>query len=551
MIPRIRRLLPAPRSVVKTPRRSPLTVHESSKREKTTPRHSTSVSKTGFHDSLRDLIDLLAQVHSDSSKPEIQLQRRDRALPHLERLNHRGPDHGLRLWLDRLRQTGHPLPGEQFCRFLQLQSLLLALLGLMVGWASARTVFAYDGSVPVNVVSVLAVFVGLQLMLLALLSILLLPPRLSSRIPPLRHIQTWLLWLSPGHWSRFLLRLAPAPAQKAMQSSAPWDVLRQPHLASCIKWLAIHATQFFATAFFAGGLATALYLVTFSDLAFSWSTTLQTEPRQIYNVTQWLSTPWSSWLPAAVPSEDLIRQTQLYRQTGPDASVSPERWGEWWPFIVACILTYGLAPRLLLLALARYRLHTTVRKALVHLPGSAVVWDRLSSHTVSTQAREPDPDPPDNNPSPPAGTAPSRISCGEFLTVNWGGLDLPDTTLATHLKDHWFAHAAMTLHAGGRLSVEIDSEVIESAAKLPATIGIAVFVKSWEPPVLELIDFLRELRTATGHGRLIVVCPVGWTPTDNQPAPPVEHHLEAWRKQIASLRDHDLALRPWPGGPHS
>jgi hypothetical protein len=525
-------------------------VHASSNREKATPEHLAPVQKVGFQASLRDVTDLLAQIHADSGQPETVLQRRDRALSGLEQLNQLGPEPGLRRWLDRLRQSGQRLPGEQFCHFHQLQSLLLAVIGLIVGWGSAKAVFAYDGSVPVNVVHVLAVFVGLQLLLLLLLGVLLLPARLAGHIPPLQLLQTGLLWLSPGHWSRYLLRFAPNSVNRALQSPAPWDTLRNPYLASCIKWLAVHATQYFATAFFAGGLATALYLVAFSDLAFSWSTTLQTEPRQIYSLTETLSAPWKTWLPGAAPTEDLIRQTQLYRQAGPDGTVSPAKWGEWWPFIIACIITYGLIPRLILLSIARYRLHATLRSALVHLPGSALVWDRLSTRVVSTQARDPDPDTPSDAAGQSLPTAPAGLPCAEFMAINWGGLDLADSLLAKHLRDQWFAQTALTLHAGGRLSVDVDSEVVQSAAKLPRPIGVAVFVKSWEPPILELLDFLRDLRRAIGHGRLMVLCPVGWATKENQPIPPAEIHLIPWRNQVASLHDPDLALRPWPGGPH-
>jgi hypothetical protein len=301
-------------------------------------------------------------------------------------------------------------------------------------------------------------------------------------------------------------------------------------------------------AFYSGALATALYLVAFSDLAFSWSTTLQADAGQVQRVTDALSIPWTRWIPDAVPSEDLVSETQYYRQSGPSPTIKPARWGEWWPFLIASMVTYGLIPRLVLLLVSTWRFRRVMLRAFVEAPGAALVWDRLTSQLVTTQASQEEQDATTES---GLGRGEDRISlpsAREFLLVNWGGVSLEDTELKAHVTQVWHAQVAMVMHAGGRVSVEADAGVIEAASRLSAAIGVAVFLKGWEPPVLEALDFVREMRAALGPQRLLVVCPVGWDKA-GRPVAPAEAQLQQWQRRLRSTGDRALAVRPWPGGP--
>jgi hypothetical protein len=69
----------------------------------------------------------------------------------------------------------------------------MAAAGSIAGVAVALAAFAYDSSQPVNVVRLLLLLVGTQLVLLAL-TLLLLP----GRVPGLKHVQDLLTALNPG-----------------------------------------------------------------------------------------------------------------------------------------------------------------------------------------------------------------------------------------------------------------------------------------------------------------------------------------------------------------
>ena len=77
----------------------------------------------------------------------------------------------------------------------------MAAVGSIAGVAVALAAFAYDGSQPVNVVRLLALLVGVQLVLLVF-TLLLLP----GRVPGLRHVQDLLTALNPGAWAAGVFR---------------------------------------------------------------------------------------------------------------------------------------------------------------------------------------------------------------------------------------------------------------------------------------------------------------------------------------------------------
>jgi hypothetical protein len=285
---------------------------------------------------LADLIDLVVQMQRDAGRPEAALHRRDRTLVGALRPHARETRSLLLAWLDALRRTEARLPGRALGAIYRLQIVILVLLGLVVGWVAAATVYSYDGSRPVNVVQVLAVFVAAQLLLLLPLGVVMLPRRLTRLVPGFTAIQESLAWLSPGQLIRLLARWLPEgirqPLTSAARSGSPYG--RQ--LGGVQKWAVLFPAQAFAIAFNLGALAGCLYLITFSDLAFAWSTTLEPDPEQVHRLTRILSWPWASFVPDAVPPLDLIRETLYYRQTGVPEVVAPSprcRESQWFSIV--------------------------------------------------------------------------------------------------------------------------------------------------------------------------------------------------------------------------
>jgi hypothetical protein len=400
----------------------------------------------------------------------------------------------------------------------------------------------------VNVVQVLVVFVGAQLLLLPPLGVVMLPRRWTRLVPGFVTVQEALAWFSPGQLIRLLARWLPEKIRQPLTSATQSGSPQSRQLGRVQKWAILFPSQAFAIAFNLGALAGCLYLITFSDLAFAWSTTLEPNPEGVHRLTGILSSPWAAFVPDAVPSLDLIRETLYYRQTGVSDLADPSRWGQWWPFLVASMITYGLLPRLFLLALAGGQLHRSLRRAFVEMPGVTVVLDRLTCELVSTQATSPEAPAGASSVDPTlASTTPAPLDAGELSVVNWSGLEVTDDALTMQCQAAWTREIIGVYHAGGRRSVSADEETIAALAASPASAGIALVVKAWEPPVMELLDFIRELRQSAGPRRLIIVAPAG-IHTAGRLTPPRPADLAQWKKLLRRLQDPALAVRPWSEG---
>jgi hypothetical protein len=519
------------------------------------------------------LVDLAVQMERDADRPEAELHRRDRLLL-AQRPEGGGGDlgpaalpgdqdsGGARLlashrrarllgWLEALRATGEALPGVGVSAAYRLLVAALTGVGLVLGWSVAALVFRYDGSRPVNVVEVLAVFVGAQLTLLVLLGVVLMPPRWLRLLPGALTVQEALAWFSPGQALRLLQRRLPPAVRELVTRTGRPMAAGLPGLGAVRKWAGVFAAQGFAVAFNVGALAGCLYLVAFSDLAFAWSTTLEPSVERVHRLTEWASMPWAWWVPEAVPSPELIRETLFYRREAVPVAIPAGRWGGWWPFLVACMITYGALPRVVLLALAGGRLRAEVRRALLEAPGVALVLDRLESAWVATQAtgaeREPEP-----GRSGGSVEAPDEVRAAprKLTLVNWGGLELEESRLRERLAGDWRCEVLGMEAAGGSASLEADAAVVSALAQTPEDSGVALLVKGWEPPLLELLDFLRDLRRAGGNRRVLVVVPLGLGEAEGgpwQPLPAVE--LERWRRRLQRLGDPGLVVRSWPLAP--
>ncbi len=392
-------------------------------------------------------------------------------------------------------------------------------------------------------------FVGVQLLLLALLGIVILPHRLTRHLPGVVAVQEALAWLSPGQFTRLAFRLLPRELRERLTELIQHSSPHRQQFGRVQKWAIVFAAQTFAVAFNVGALAGCLYLITFSDLAFSWSTTLEPNVEKVHHLTQVLATPWAWTTQSAVPSLELVRETLYYRQAGVPHSGNPTRWGEWWPFLVACMVTYGFVPRLWLLTVAGWRFRRCVNHALVEAPGVTVVLDRLTSELVITQATGgdgQDAEAPAGRPVEPNATA---LEVARLCLVNWGGLDLPDEALQDCVHQAWQREILSVHHAGGRASLDDDGQTIAALGAAPSDTGLALFVKGWEPPVLEFTDFVRDLRQTVGERRLILVVPAGMDDT-GQLVPPRDLDAVQWQKRLRALGDAALVVRPWSkGGP--
>jgi hypothetical protein len=330
---------------------------------------------------LGDLVDLEARLLDEQADPEEVRRTRYRQLGRRLADPHPLPDDPGTLLKALLRLDPRPDSlGRRFASALKLLQFGLAALGLLVGGGLALGVFQNTDRHPVNLLTVLAVFVGAQLALLALLLLAILPTDDNRASGPVQH-----LLLGALHW--ILRRVGVADKLLALQDRL--DAHR-----GLLKWTLLRATQVFGVAFNIGAIACAYYRFASTDIDFGWSTTLMIEPETVQRWAKAIAAPWSWIKPSALePNLDLVQATQYSHLQGkylhPRDPLS--HFFAWYGFVMFAIFTYGFVPRLVFLMIASLR----VRYILVDTPRNNVelarLCDWMREPVVSTRPEGPEP----------------------------------------------------------------------------------------------------------------------------------------------------------------
>ena len=452
----------------------------------------------------------------------------------------------LRFWLE------HAPSLELEARIRRVQSALALLrwlllgVGLFLGWAAASALLQFEVHAGrINIVLCLGLLVLLPLGMLVLAVV--------GAIASLRLTDDGAG--IAGGWRRF------AMARGAM-SLLPGSVRRDVEIllgrmtAHSRLYARVQRAQLFGwsqsvgLAFSVGALTATLAFVVFTDLAFGWSTTLDVEPTQIHRLTRVLSAPWAAFWPDAAPTLDLVESTRHFRVSaglGGAAGSAPEDahihfvdpilYGGWWPFLVAALVFYGLMPRLLVLGLGSRWLSGEVAKAIALTPGVDRLVERLTTPIIETQATAPQ----SELGRAEAGLVPVveaadwiRERGGEApVVVRWAEASTDEALVAALA-----APGLRVRDAGGRRTLAEDAALVAAcgAEKAPTggkgQGGVALCVRAYEPPVLDVLDFLADLRRAIGRERGLCVLLEAGTPADQ----------DAWRHKLMGLGDPGLRV---------
>lgn len=442
---------------------------------------------------IRRLLEFDSQVQRDSDQSQAFLHRRDRRFA-LD-CRDRGQSPGPKLWLGHVRRLRPPSPANDPLRQWRHLTTGFALAGLVTGVLAMLGLLFYDGGQRINLTVILA-FVLFQGLLAAITT-----------------VQAFAGW-QPWRWLQMkLFRGSPASALKPLQ---PILMARAAHTGGLVFGLA--------------GLFTLLVLVVVQDLAFGWSTTLDTGSDSYYQLLSALATPWQNLWPAAFPDRELVDATRFFR-SGNGGPADPAIWGRWWPFVAMVWVTYVILPRLLLLALASIHTGIRARRELSRHPGMIALQYRMETPALETGNLHNDAaDQPDTNTS----GQPHPLPAGQVL-IRWAGAGEPE------LPDSLSAGYHDILAAGGNASLDHDNSVILKAGQVLSGAtepAVLVVTRSWEPPTGELADFLREARKSWPPATLIALVPMAAEPDQ----PPPEHQVNQWLRFADRSGDSQLVV---------
>lgn len=471
---------------------------------------------------LSDLVDIRRQLSSDRDRDREVLRQRDRDIG--RSLTRNGSETVmLRRWIAAIR-NGDADPARQGRTTQQGMSTLIAalwLLGLVAGWLLGNAVLRYDGSEPVNIISALVVLVASQLLTLLALLVLM--------VFGLERMREALSIINPALWlTRFGARLGDT-----------WRTLFRDLLDDhggladhgVRRWVLVYLAQHFTVALNLGIIAALLYLVTVSDLAFGWNTTLAVDTGSIGSLFHWISSPWRWIFPAASPDPGLVEASRYYRLQSslrpgalPVASL-----GTWWLFLLMCLVVYGLLPRLLALLISGMRYDGAIGAAIRGSAGAAQVLARMQSPLVSSAAERSEQLAPSTDAPIPLRRRQSARAI-DAVVIEWSGAEANRESL----KRAGFS-VERRYAAGGTQSVAADRALAEQVAAHGAE-AVVLVVRSWEPPMLDFVDFLELVRERMSPRavRIVLLLPIA-----GQGAVRAEH-LESWESALYATDDTAL-----------
>ena len=431
------------------------------------------------------------------------LVARDRALA--ADLPAGSPHRRLRRWVALRRRTAGELPGPRARSLVVLLAWGLGILGAALGAGAGAALLAYDGQDPVNVLAWLLYTALLPLLLALMLGIGLLLPR------------GWLAW---GGAAQSLLAAVIEPLLRRLPGGARWGAVvfgrAERGSARLERWLLVGLTQIFSIGFLGAALLTLLVKVSITDLAFSWSTTLDLDDAAVTRMVHTLSWPWKDVLPGAVPGAEAVRASNYrrfvkrFRDTERRTAVQTAIGARWWKLCAASVVMYGILPRIALLLLARWRWRAALRSwPDLDRPDVRVLVERLDGGGAGTfrarRPQSPTPDPASEPSAPAAAAAPSTPATAEEagLVVAWGSAatDLAGAAAALDLE------AAAVRSAGADLDLSAERAVLEEAARVGGP--VTVLMPLAEPPIEDVLGFLRELRSVAPRVTVVALAREG------------------------------------------
>jgi len=425
-----------------------------------------------------------AQVQRDKTQPPAFLHRRDRKFALVCEERGITPDAGL--WLSHLERLSGPGTGpSEVARILGFWRRVgtgFAAIGIIAGVLTMVGLLFYDGGQRINI-TVLLAFVLLQLLL-----------ALFTSVQALAGWQPW-------HW--LLRRFQRTPAGGVISRLHPLLMARAAHLGGLC--------------FAISGLITLLVMVVVQDLAFGWSTTLETAAASYHHLVQIIATTWAWLWPAAAPDLTLIEATRFFRAGTAQASPDPSLWGQWWPFVTMLWATWVLLPRLVLWFLAAALIRHRSRRLLATHPAMHALLYRMETPALETGNAHHDADDlPDTRVRDNLQSLPDSDAL-----LCWAGAGEPE------LPETLTSGKQLILRCGGRTSLADDeqtlNQVAEHCQKTRAN-AVILLTRSWEPPTGELQDFLESARKLWPSDTRVALVPLA---ADINREPDA-HHIQPW-----------------------
>ena len=457
---------------------------------------------------LKSYLNLYQLLEVDNSTKE---QRRSFGLSHI--LLEKKPVEQLLAWMDTHKsKLTKPLLSETFSTYLYGITLLLVIVGFLAGLFSGIALLNYNGIAPVNVIYFMAMVIALPLLTMTLTLFSIFKANQTRSV---------LIHLSPSYWMEKIVALLPHKVQQNLQS-----LKINPLLAN---WIIIKRSQLIALFFAIGLLLSLLLVVATKDIAFAWSTTLQIDAVTFHNFLNTLAFPWRSWFPSAVPSLELIEQSQYFRlgdRLSEEMIDNASKLGEWWKFLAFATLFYAIVLRFLMVLISIFGLHIAVKKSFLSLEGVSSLLRDMNEPIITSNAEEK----VVNSEETMQGDLQTlqKLDASYDMVQGWAMSEEKPVLL----NDAKGVISPLVFDVGGTNSLEEDMEIIHKSHG-----EVLLYVKAWEPPTMDFMDYLEALLKGVDK---VVVVPVG---TEEENYNPKSKMVDIWMRKLTLLDSRKVWLK--------
>lgn len=511
-----------------------------------------------MHWRLGDIVDLEYFLHRDidslSAGKHEQLHERDRNIylssvqPAIKESLKGDRRSILYIWLNQRRKERKDinvvLPGDIFNSVYGSLRWLFFIVGIVSGSGLAITFLAYTGDSPVNVFVYFSVFILSQLILLLFLVVLSLYRLYRKSSAPSS--------LLSGLINRLLRRMFVSAIDNVGQKlSADQRTKAESIIGTVLSKTRTYGIMFFLPPFMLTQLAgigfnlgligATLFKIATTDIAFGWQSTIQLSASAVHELVQRIALPWS-WAVAGdiafptlaqIEGSRIILKEGIYHLSTPDLV-------SWWPFLCFSVLVYGLLPRLILFTAAVFAKNRRLASHDFRQGSCEQLLQRMTTPQVSTRGCKVDDSALRNQENAlDSSTQANRLE-DENLIVKQLLVMIPDELYESSSREE-IESVVSGIHDIMRINQNYasDRELLDTIGQLDMIhdADILLIQEAWQPPIMEYIEFIRQLRKSVGQGPCIKVGLVGKPSPATIFTPVRREDLQIWSHKIAAMGD--------------
>jgi len=506
----------------------------------------------------KDCVDLEYFFHKDADDPAEHLRERDRNifLKQTEQTSSNPPDNNqlIKLWLEQRIDHEFPgnenkSPGEIFQDTLSLLKGLCMVGGSLFGIAAGLSFFSYSGTTPVNVFQFLILFIFSQILLTFLMGSSFALRRVVGRssFPTFYSLFFGRLFSKLTHvvykqWNKDL-----SAAKKNSINHVMGLIKSHSRVyGSLFYWPLFTLSQILALFFNTGLLGATLFKIGTSDLAFGWQSTLQLSAAALHKLVLFMALPWSWFVPSAIafPSPEEIEGSRILLKDG-IYHLATKDLVSWWPFLVFCILFYGLFFRSGCYLIGRWMEKKSLQKITFKSAPCRRLAQRMLTPLVSTQA---EPEAEIKRSESTAETKQFQPTAGHQLLPQLVLIpgDIYDAFPSQDFKQIMHDHGLQVKEQLRFMSdYDSDQEIKQYLQQQvwDHNTGLFILMEGWMVPLVDFLTYLGELRSVIAADTIITIALTG-RPAEKVFSPVLKNDYTIWQQKIASLGDPYLYLFP-------